>query len=70
MVDLVTNRTVVEPVMNRTMVEPVPSISDVRTTAIQGLKKLLRSGKRAPAGQNLMRHMAVHYFLQLQFVTI
>ena len=60
------SETVEEPVTNRTVVEPVPSISDVRTTAIHELKKLLRSSKSAPTGQNLMRHMAVLYFLQLQ----
>ncbi|KAF8423899.1 hypothetical protein EV426DRAFT_711134 [Tirmania nivea] len=35
-------------------------------SAVEDLKKLLRSKKGAPVGQNLMRHTAVLRFMQLQ----
>ena len=73
--------TVAEENVSESVSEPMPEPSsaslvtvqpsiDVQTTTLQSaigtLKKLLRSNHLAPVGQNLMRHVAVLHFLQLQ----
>jgi len=52
------------------LAEAVPTAVEIRETAliagIKKLKKLLRLSRQVPVGQNLMRHMAILYFMQFQ----